>query len=1043
MRYPNSPVWDIWQSGDYTGDNAVVGAVTVEPDFWLNRSYEANAEPPGTEGNYIFRHPLRWWRKADNDQIERIVPNVRLLEGTQSLDQDAATVRITIANSRVLGNDEPHPAGRNVLGEPGYYSPQRGGIRTRLEGRDRAVEDYPSGAAEAHGRWGHEFNEWWGMLDVNALIRTYVGHWGAELATEEVLEEAKLADRVHESGVWLVDRVFEDDKGNLVLDCRDMAKLVLDQNVMPPIVPDHLFPLRYQRWREEKVPPKPAVPLPPLRVGYLDSSGDRWYPGSIVAGRGAQMHGHYPSDAIDRRRDTYWLSVGNSHGSKPFAYDWIELNTYNQQFDHIWIEPLYANLQIFVSVMEDGVWQGSNVIPYDHTPLIGGQPHVVDTGADIPYVVVGGAAPSGSAIKLPRRYRAQRIRITMHNHSKSQWGPWFYRAGIKEVYPSTGPGKPAQQGYTRKVDGNYRDYSDIVKQLLMWSGFYLLPPVDTETGRYSIWQYDPIYGQPKCYGNIESTGAYAEEPLPADMFHRLPVIEPITKLKEIIGYIFFVDEEGAPHFECVDDRTEALTRRGWVSGAEVDTEDEVLSLNPDTGLTEWVRVDEVVRYDLEEEPVVRMTGRAHNSVTTTNHRWWVTPAHADRGGGRWVTSSELTTESRIPIAAPRGDAPTTPRHLDEFVELVAWWYTEGTICAGGKRGVISQSARVNPELVDRIRACFEKLGGPQGFLRDGFVWAEYETAEDMVGWRFKGEVFDDLTAVAPDRVPTPEFLTSLTAEQAALFVDVSVAADGHTWGGKYSEFVQKDPRRVAAFEMACVLAGRAFRTRKANPKHRDVYRTKVLHSTGVKPVGAARNKGAAGSVTTTPYTGSVWCPKLARNHIWLARREGTVYFTGNSPNWWQSGNMDQLGNRIAEVPQIDEKTILVSWKVARDGTDLRSSITVATEQPSLGLKDTVSTVYYPPTRDMLRGISRPAEWINGHFLKKSEQQIMAELIGIHIWFSVRTGELETTGCALIGVNDQVRIFEEKTGEAFIHYIRAKRWTHNFETGEYRMSLTTN
>lgn len=90
-------------------------------------------------------------------------------------------------------------------------------------------------------------------------------------------------------------------------------------------------------------------------------------------------------------------------------------------------------------------------------------------------------------------------------------------------------------GQTR-VPGNYKDYTDIVKEILLWSGF---------------WLYDGLAAgqQPAIFGNIESTGAYADEPLPEDMFDKVPPMDAINKLKEIVGYQFWMDQEGGVRFE--------------------------------------------------------------------------------------------------------------------------------------------------------------------------------------------------------------------------------------------------------------------------------------------------------------------------------------------------------------------------------------------------------------------------------------------------------------------------------------------------------------
>src|SRR5699024_6193646 len=99
--------------------------------------------------------------------------------------------------------------------------------------------------------------------------------------------------------------------------------------------------------------------------------------------------------------------------------------------------------------------------------------------------------------------------------------------------------------------------------------------------------------------------------------------------------------------------------------------------------------------------------------------------HARR---EFVTSDALNTGHLIPTAAPHAGLPTEAKHSDAFVELVGWFWTEGSFTFGteahikpyvdsigrvfsnghsghtGKWGQasIAQSFSKNPDRVDRI-----------------------------------------------------------------------------------------------------------------------------------------------------------------------------------------------------------------------------------------------------------------------------------------------------------------------------------------------------
>lgn len=233
--------------------------------------------------------------------------------------------------------------------------------------------------------------------------------------------------------------------------------------------------------------------------------------------------------------------------------------------------------------------------------------------------------------------------------------------------------------------------------------------------------------------------------------------------------------EDANHW-CADTETEILTDKGWVTQDRLDVGDTVLTINHESGSSEWQQVQNVYRAQVTDEPMLSMEGRFHSSLTTMNHRWPIlrtmgssaedtrpaacircarpieqkttgrprlycsgscktsagreglaTPITAPkaRRGRRqvraWATSAELRSSrtgapDRLLTAAPHADAPSEPKWSDAFVELVGWIWTEGALRyrAGRLRPTVHiyQSHQANPDYVSRIRAALTSLFGP-------------------------------------------------------------------------------------------------------------------------------------------------------------------------------------------------------------------------------------------------------------------------------------------------------------------------------------------
>lgn len=386
---------------------------------------------------------------------------------------------------------------------------------------------------------------------------------------------------------------------------------------------------------------------------------------------------------------------------------------------------------------------------------------------------------------------------------------------------------------------------------------------------------------------------------------------------------------------CVDTETEILTQRGWLRWDELEVGDRTLGINPETGLSEWQVVREVFRRPVSTR-MVHLRTRVHDSLTTGDHRWLVTTR--DTAGFQWRTTDTLTTNSQIPLGAAPGARGVPGLYEDDFVELAAWYFTEGSAEHRQRSmtwgGNITQSQRANPQNVERIRGVLTRLYGTPGPLPRGPLVPQ-ETVDEVIrlyatglnkaaiarklsvshssvkAWvtgrgtkkshrwresperpadpdgtqvfRFTAEVTAELRAVivGPDKVPSTEFLCSLTQSQLELFIDVALLGDGsldqRSW-----QFIQAHLGRTEAFEMACALAGRPTHTHTGRD---GIWRVRMLTRNRTKPVGAARQTeqrgGPGASREEVAYTGVVWCPNVVHGN-WLARRNGTVFYTGNT-----------------------------------------------------------------------------------------------------------------------------------------------------------------
>lgn len=340
-----------------------------------------------------------------------------------------------------------------------------------------------------------------------------------------------------------------------------------------------------------------------------------------------------------------------------------------------------------------------------------------------------------------------------------------------------------------------------------------------------------------------------------------------------------------PPYVCVSLDTEIFTARGWLKWAEVQVGDRAYTLNHGTGRGEWQPISDIHVLPPSHRTLLSMEGLSHSSLSTSDHRWPIlTRARAGRPVLRGFRRSDaFRADDVVPTAARIGERDCLPMFSDSLVELVAWFWTEGHIegrRAGeggqGAYGNICQSRITNPDNCARIERCLLDVFGPavESFPRlgrrtDGVPrWRKTVDGPNHRYW-LSADAGRHLMRFAPNLIPSLAWLSSLPPRQLDLFVEVSLLADGHVTPAGRASLGQKNKEMAEAFGAACILSGRSV-TYTTDPSRGHVV------SVRKRPV----FKPSRNNPRWVPDDGPVWCVTVP-NSTWLARRNGTVYFTGN------------------------------------------------------------------------------------------------------------------------------------------------------------------
>jgi len=322
---------------------------------------------------------------------------------------------------------------------------------------------------------------------------------------------------------------------------------------------------------------------------------------------------------------------------------------------------------------------------------------------------------------------------------------------------------------------------------------------------------------------------------------------------------------------CLTEDTEVLTKRGWLYYNELTTDDEVLSLDPETDENKWTSVKAVNVFDWDGE-LSNWENERFSAISTPDHRW----LYMDGRDKRSIKTTDSLHDSkhnggRLVVAGgiPSGFSEESTWDND-FVAAVGWFITEGH---WHKNGVpmLTQSFEVNPVKALQIQILSDRYGG-----------SHYSHENKADQWYIPGLKDELFSVVGKDKRLTPEFLSSLTLEQAKILYQTLIDGDGH-WridahDGKTATWYQSHEGRVSDFQMLCSMLGyrtnARWRKRSIGKPCCDVtvYKTRTVNVTNLNR-------------TKVSYRGKVWCP-TTETSTWVARKDGITFVTGNCfPEW--------------------------------------------------------------------------------------------------------------------------------------------------------------
>lgn len=514
MRTVSDTLTKAWKSAMYIGDRAASGRVTVQPlRVLLSRTNlgDFTSVPFATGGG-----------------APRELPNVKSIKWDRSVDTDVATCTIEFLNSNPIITGQIPFNSATPATDPGHFSPGR--------------------TAEVAAQFGQLTTGWANMLVPDNILRTYQGY-GQDLNVAPEVDP-----HLAQTGMWMIDTVAMSALGaTITVTARDIGRKLLDERIDPLICPaegtrllyPHLdFPPRFASM--DRIPVYKTSRGKPVTLKYDYSSS--W---DDAPGPNGLIHGHRASDAFDGNPSTYWLSVRNPQPTKGAAFEWIQGKCPKSTISEVRYRAKGKRYMVWLSVQVNGVWQGAKTIPYDPNSWFAGP-----NGSNIKYSAFAiSSATSGaeSVIRLPKPISGvTKVRLTFSNLNYFDYpGEWKFRSAMYSMTAYT-PTTTVKTGTAEHPDTNYKDYTDIVKLFLAWGGYWWPRNgqqwrtngalVDMHTPANA--RDDKYLKNGRIWGDLEQTGTFGPNPIPAEEFMHKPIMEGINYIKSIVGFLGYTDETG-------------------------------------------------------------------------------------------------------------------------------------------------------------------------------------------------------------------------------------------------------------------------------------------------------------------------------------------------------------------------------------------------------------------------------------------------------------------------------------------------------------------
>ena len=353
-----------------------------------------------------------------------------------------------------------------------------------------------------------------------------------------------------------------------------------------------------------------------------------------------------------------------------------------------------------------------------------------------------------------------------------------------------------------------------------------------------------------------------------------------------------------PPYACFSIDTEIKTKRGWKYFKELTADDQVLSLNPKTQCLEWSTISNFHLYDIEDE-LIHFNSAMIDVLVTKNHRMYAFDKsnilklkdndliHAEyikkryyipRFGYNWngnLVKTFILNGCYVSNGQRDIWQDNISIDMNAWLEFFGLWLADG-YCrhtmnpAGNKRFTVG--IKQADETRDRVIQILNNLPFKWKEYRDG-TKANFEIHSKQL-WLYLSQFGTSSTKFIPQEIK------DLCIQQLSIFLD------SYTFGDSSKIKVKTEGMILSSISIKLIEDIHEILLKLGYLGHisKRSYGTdnKLLYSISYMPNKLTNRTIHYGKKEYIPYKGQVFCLTLAKNGVFLLRRNGKEFFSGNS-----------------------------------------------------------------------------------------------------------------------------------------------------------------